>query len=89
MAASPLEENTSCTSATNRKLSEITVEIDSIPKTTNEKKKVSFKENFVDKIDVENWKIYNCDCSENPSQWNRCKSKVREREGVICNCILL
>ena len=57
-------------------------------------KNVSFKENFVEVIDVQNWKRYNVDVSvdkhiriHNDNE-DKC-IQVKEIEPVLCNCMIM
>ena len=57
-------------------------------------KNVSFKENFVEIVDVQKWKCYNVDVSVNKYMWihNMNEDKhiqVKEIEPVLCNCTIM
>lgn len=52
------------------------------------KKKVSLKMDFVQIINVECWKKYNIDCSENLTFWDQQKERNSQKENVKCSCVL-
>lgn len=50
-------------------------------------KKVIFSSNFVNIIPVENWKMYNIDCSIFPCEYQP-QNEQKEKEKIRCNCII-
>lgn len=61
----------------------ITTEIE-IP----QKKHVKFSENFVTIVNVENWKSFNIDISENYVEFKKVQNIKIKKEMCCCNCIL-
>ena len=88
MASSFLERKRTSVSTTDVRLTDVTMEQKTESKFMDKdrKKKVMFKNDFVETIDVECWKDYNCDCSENPSQWDKPQDQKTKKEEVYCSC---
>ena len=55
---------------------------------TNEKKHVKFSENFVTIVNVESWKSFNIDISENFVEFKKVQNIKIKKESCCCNCIL-
>ena len=55
---------------------------------TNEKKHVKFSENFVTIVNVESWKMFNIDISENYVEFKKVQNIKIKKENCCCNCIL-
>ena len=61
---------------------------DTILTNENEKKHVKFSENFVTIVNVESWKSFNVDISENYVEFKKVQNIKIKKESCCCNCIL-
>ena len=52
----------------------------------NASKKVSFKEEFIEVVNIENWKMYNIDKNDNAVD---SKKDPRNKDKTTCACVLL